>query len=166
MCRVLIDFGATQSYIAMNMIDKLSMPCKLFEHSFSTMLLLGDMMLSTRRLQSATNAIEHRECPTDLIELNILYYDAILGMDLLSKHGTTIDCQKKTVEFRSEEGELFYFKGEVVGFRTPIISALEARNKMKHGCSAYLASVVDKFKETVLKPENVHIVCELPKLFP
>ena len=87
-------------------------------------------------------------------------------MDWLSKHGATIDCRKKIVEFRPKEGEVFSFKGEVAGFRTPIISALEARNMMQHGCSAFLASVVDKSKESELKPKNVHIVCEFPEVFP
>ncbi|XP_062113170.1 uncharacterized protein LOC133824307 [Humulus lupulus] len=124
------------------------------------------MMLSTRWLPSTPITIEGRECPTDLIELSILDYDAILGMNWLSKHGVTIDHQKKDVEFRPEEGEIFSFKGEVVGFHTPIISALEARNMMQHGYLAFLASVVDKSKETELKSENVHIVCEFPEVFP
>ncbi|XP_062104832.1 uncharacterized protein LOC133816256 [Humulus lupulus] len=130
------------------------------------MIPLGDMMLSTRWLQSAPITIEGRECPIDLIELNIPYYDAMLGIDWLSKHGAKIDCQKKTMEFRPEEGGLFSFKGEVVAFRTPIISALEARNMMQHGCSAFLASMVDKSMETELKLENVHIICEFPEVFP
>ncbi|XP_062118821.1 uncharacterized protein LOC133832501 [Humulus lupulus] len=148
MCKVLIDFGAAHSYVSMNMIDKLGMPCKLSEYSFSTMLLSVDMMLSTRWLLSAPITIEGRECPTDLIELNIPDYDAILGMDWLSKHGATIYCRKKIVDFRPKEGELFSFKRELACFRTPIISTLEARNMMQHGCSIFLASVVDKSKET------------------
>ncbi|XP_062086238.1 uncharacterized protein LOC133792353 [Humulus lupulus] len=123
-CRVLIDSGVTYSYVSMNMIDKLGMPCKLFEHRFSAMLPSGEMMLSTRWLQLAPIIIEGRECSTDLIELSIPDYDAILCMDWLSKHGAMIDCWKKTVEFRLEEGEIFSFKGKVAGFRTPIISTL------------------------------------------
>ena len=42
---VLIDYRVTHSYVAMNIIDKLAMPCKMFERSFSTMLLSGDIML-------------------------------------------------------------------------------------------------------------------------
>ncbi|XP_062075655.1 uncharacterized protein LOC133779754 [Humulus lupulus] len=68
MCRVLIDSGVAHSYVSMNMIDKLGMPCKLVEHSFSTMLPSGDMMMSTRWLQSAPITIERRECLADLIE--------------------------------------------------------------------------------------------------
>ncbi|XP_062093936.1 uncharacterized protein LOC133799972 [Humulus lupulus] len=143
-CRVLIDSEVTHSYISMNMIDKLGMPYKLFDHSFSTMLPSGDMMLSTRWLQSTPLIIEGRVCLTDLIEINIPDYDFILGVDWLSKHGASIDCQKKTEEFKPEEGEVFSFKGELAGFRTPIIYALEARNMMQHGCSTFLASVVDK----------------------
>ncbi|XP_062075873.1 uncharacterized protein LOC133780001 [Humulus lupulus] len=45
-------------------------------------------------------SVEGREFLADLIELSIRDYDVILGMDWLSKHGATIDCRKKTVEFR------------------------------------------------------------------
>ncbi|XP_062081011.1 uncharacterized protein LOC133785812 [Humulus lupulus] len=166
MSGVLINCGATHSYISMNMIDKLGMPYKLFEHSYSTMLPSGDTILSTRWLQSTPITIEGRECPTNLIELHIPDYDVILGIDWLSKHGASIDCRRKTMEFRLKEGELFYFKGEVAGFCTHKISALEARNMMQHGCSAFLASVVDKSKETELKPDNMHIVCEFSEVFP
>ncbi|XP_062075729.1 uncharacterized protein LOC133779843 [Humulus lupulus] len=95
---------------------------------------------------SSSIAIESRECPVDLVELDIPDYDAILGMDWLSKHGVTIDYRKKTVEYRIEERELFSFKGE-------------------HGCSKFLDSVVDKSKEIDLKPKNVHIICEVPEVF-
>ncbi|XP_062116820.1 uncharacterized protein LOC133830766 [Humulus lupulus] len=81
MCRVLIYFGATHSYVSMNVIDKLIIPCKLFEHSFSTMLPSGDMTLSTRWLSSTPIMIEGRECPADIIELSIPNYDVIHGMD-------------------------------------------------------------------------------------
>ncbi|XP_062103554.1 uncharacterized protein LOC133814635 [Humulus lupulus] len=80
-CRVLIDSGVTHSYVAMNVIDKLGFPCKLFEHSFSAMLPSGDIMSSTRWLQSFSIVVEGRECPADLIELDIPDYDSIFGMD-------------------------------------------------------------------------------------
>ncbi|XP_062118794.1 uncharacterized protein LOC133832471 [Humulus lupulus] len=148
-CRVLIDCGASHSCVAMNVIDK-----------------LGHIISSTMWLQSASIIVEGRECLADLIELFIPDYDTILGMDWLSKYGETIDCRKRNMEFRTEEEKLFSFKGEVAGFFTPIISALEARNMMQHGCSIFFSIVVDKSKETELIPENVHIVCEFPKVFP
>ncbi|XP_062093970.1 uncharacterized protein LOC133800002 [Humulus lupulus] len=116
MCRALFDFGATHSYVSMNMIDKWSMPCKLFEHNFSTMLQSRDMMLSTRWLLSTPITIEGRECLADLIELSIQVYDFILGMDWLSKHWAMMDGRKKTMEFIPEEGEIFSIRGDVAGF--------------------------------------------------
>ncbi|XP_062100562.1 uncharacterized protein LOC133806481 [Humulus lupulus] len=129
-CRVLIDSGATHSYVAMNVIDKLRLPCKLFERSFSIMLPSGDIMSSARWLQSASIIVEGKECPADLIELDIPDYDTILGMDWLAKYRAMIDCRQNTVEFRPKDGELFSFKGKVVGFCMPIITALSTQNMM------------------------------------
>ncbi|XP_062089556.1 uncharacterized protein LOC133796089 [Humulus lupulus] len=103
-CGVFMDYGATHSYVAMNVIDQSGMPYKVFERSFSKMLPSGDMMSSTRWLQSAFIIVEGRECPTNFIELNIPDYDAILGMDWLSKHGATTEFQQKIVEFKPGEG--------------------------------------------------------------
>ncbi|XP_062085855.1 uncharacterized protein LOC133791961 [Humulus lupulus] len=106
MCRFLVDSRATHSYVSMNVIDKLSMPYKLFEHNFGTMLPSGDMMLPNKWLASTPVIVEDRECPADLIELSIPNYDVILGMDWLSKHGATIYYRKKTVGFRPKEEEV------------------------------------------------------------
>ncbi|XP_062119045.1 uncharacterized protein LOC133832754 [Humulus lupulus] len=100
--RVLIDSGATHSYVAMNVIDKLGLPCKLFERSFGTMLPSGYIMSSTRWLQSASIIVEGRECPTDLIELDILDYDAILGAAVFSK----IDLRSEYHQLKVKERDI------------------------------------------------------------
>ncbi|XP_062080316.1 uncharacterized protein LOC133785071 [Humulus lupulus] len=166
MCRVLIDSRDTHSYVALKIIDKLGFPCKLFGNSFSTMLPSCEVMLSSRWLQLVYVVIEGRKYPTDLIELDIPDYDEILGMDWLTKFGATIECRRKTVVFKPNEGESFSFKEEVMGFRTHVILALKARNMMQHGCSSYLASVLDKSRKIELKRENVHIAMNSRKCFP
>ena len=41
----------------------------------------------------------------DLIQLDLLEFDIILGMDWLSKYGVTIDCQKQKVTLKGEKGK-------------------------------------------------------------
>ena len=65
----------------MNVIDRMNMPCKMFEHTFSTLLTSGDMVLSTKWLPSTPVIVEGRKFPADLIELGIPDYDVILVMD-------------------------------------------------------------------------------------
>ena len=44
--------------------------------------------------------ISERELSADLVILNMIDYDVILGMDFLSKCEATIDCKAKTVSFK------------------------------------------------------------------
>ncbi|ERM98294.1 hypothetical protein AMTR_s00876p00009460, partial [Amborella trichopoda] len=117
----------------------------------------GEVMISSRGVRDAPIRIADKELSGDLIELEMRDYDLILGMDWLSRHGATIDCRKRTVTFTPESGEAFIFEGIKVKSSLPLVTALKAQKMIRAGCQAYLASIVDKSRETTLKPENVHI---------
>ncbi|XP_062093815.1 uncharacterized protein LOC133799841 [Humulus lupulus] len=165
-CKVLFDSGATNSYVSLDIADRLRLNVKRFANSFVTTLPLGELMLSSRWFQAVPIKVEEREHPRDSVEFNMKDYDVILGMDWLTKFGATIDCRRKIVTFRPEEGEQFTFMGEITGVRTPIISALKARSMIQKVFQAFIACIVDKTKETQLRHRDVRIVCEFPGVFP
>ena len=70
-------------------------------------------MIFSRGVPNIVVRIEGRELLVYLIELDLKDYDEILGMDWLAKHRATIDCKGKTVNFQTDGGEQFTFKGEV-----------------------------------------------------
>ncbi|KAM6557670.1 hypothetical protein CsatB_004689 [Cannabis sativa] len=154
LCTVLFDSGATHSFIALKMIDKLELPYVNFSYKFMTELPSGEVMISSRGVRDAPIRIADKELSGDLIELEMRDYDLILGMDWLSRHGATIDCRKRTVTFTPESGEAFIFEGIKVKSSLPLVTALKAQKMIRAGCQAYLASIVDKSRETTLKPEN------------
>ncbi|XP_062086510.1 uncharacterized protein LOC133792620 [Humulus lupulus] len=166
LCTVLFDSGATHSFVSIKMIDRLDKPYEYFRDRFVTELPSGEVMISSRGVCEASVRIEDRELLANLIELDIKDYDVILGMDWLARHGDTIDCKSKMVIFKTEDGGQFFFMGDMTGPRVLIITALEAQRMICNGCQTYLASVVDKSRETQLRPKNVHIVCEFPEVFP
>ena len=55
--------------------------------------------------------IAGRELPVDLIVLNMVDYDVILGMHWLSKYNATIFCRRKNRMFQPYEEETFEYKG-------------------------------------------------------
>jgi len=57
--------------------------------------------------------IQSRKLLANLIELPILEFDIILGMDWLSCHWVTIDYRKKKVEFRQDNQKTFIFQREM-----------------------------------------------------
>ncbi|XP_060968478.1 uncharacterized protein LOC133036026 [Cannabis sativa] len=107
LCTVLFCSGATHSFIALKMIDKLELPYVNFSYKFMMELPSGEVMISSRGVRDAPIRIADKELSGDLIELEMRDYDLILGMDWLSRHGATIDCRKRTMTFTPESGEAF-----------------------------------------------------------
>ncbi|XP_062114248.1 uncharacterized protein LOC133825303 [Humulus lupulus] len=112
-----------------------------------------------------SNRDRRRVCLADLIELDIIDYEVILGMDWLVKYGSTIKCHKKAVKFKLDNGEQFTFVGDVAGLCTPIISALKAHNMIRNGGQTFLTNVVDKTTEIEQMPEDVCVLCEFSEVF-
>ncbi|GJX78838.1 putative reverse transcriptase domain-containing protein [Tanacetum coccineum] len=79
-----------------------------------------------------------------LLLLNVLVYlllpmtmhdfDIILGMDWLSEQQAIIDCQSKRISFRNLENPKFVYHGAPVSGLVKVISAMEARKLIRHGC--------------------------------
>ena len=44
--------------------------------------------------------------------MDVMDFDVILGMDWLSQHYATVDCQRKELIFRIPNGEEFKFVGD------------------------------------------------------
>ncbi|XP_062080959.1 uncharacterized protein LOC133785758 [Humulus lupulus] len=126
----------------------------------------GERMLSSSGVRSIVVKIEGRELPVDWIEIDLKDNDVILGMDWLAKHGATIDSKGKIVNFQTEGGGNFTYKGKVSQNRIPIVSDLKSQWLTSSDCSKFLANVVEKSQEMQLEPKHVHIVCEFSEVFP
>ena len=61
---------------------------------------LSDSLDTYVFLPSCPVLIEGRELLADLVLLDVTDFDVILGMDWLSQHYATIDCQRKEVIVR------------------------------------------------------------------
>ena len=59
-------------------------------------------------------SINQEEFEVDLIQLDSVEFDFVLGMDWLSKHGAMIDCQSQKVTLKSSKG-----KRAINNFRVP-----------------------------------------------
>ena len=102
----------------------------------------------------------------DLVVLDMVDYDVILGMDWLSKYNASIFCRRKKVVFQPFEGETFKYKGTPQGSKWPVVSVIKASKTLIKGCIGYLASIVDKTMKVVIELSNVRVVCEFPDVFP
>ena len=81
----------------------------------------------------------------NLIPLEMLDFDVILGMDWLSNHRASMNCFTKKIRFEKPRYPEFEFVGDRRVLPTCVISALEAKRLLLKGCESYLAHVVDTF---------------------
>nr|GFA67729.1 putative nucleotidyltransferase, ribonuclease H [Tanacetum cinerariifolium] len=92
-------------------------------------------------------------------------FDIILGMDWLTEHRATIDCCSYRVIFGDIHAPEFIYHGSLPGKSMQIISALQARTLLSHGCKGFLATIHD----TTSDVPSIHdqpIVSQFPDVFP
>ena len=70
---------------------------------------LSDSLDTDVILPSCPMLIEGRELLADLVLLDVMDFDVILGMNWLSQQYAMVDCQRKEVIFRIPNDEEFKF---------------------------------------------------------
>ncbi|KAM2439964.1 hypothetical protein PS1_021372 [Malus domestica] len=101
----------------------------------------------------------------NLIPLDIVDFDVILGADWLHYNRAHIDCYGKSVTFHRPGLPEVTFVGERSGVRHGVISVMRAKKLLSKGCQGYLAHVVlnDVVPSSV---EEVGVVRHYPDMFP
>jgi hypothetical protein len=103
--------------------------------------------------------VQRRNLLGDLVILEIVGFDVILGMDWLSRHHASVDCWNKTVIFKPVEETEFAFHGDGLSSPSSILLAI-TRRMVRKGMQGFLAYVHDMNMEQVL------IVREFIDVFP
>ncbi|XP_038892579.1 uncharacterized protein LOC120081622 [Benincasa hispida] len=126
---------------------------------------LGDVIMVDGCYNHCVVLINGQNFYADLLPLELLKFDAILGMDFLSKYHASVDCYKKEVVLRKSNGQdamLTRIKRLAAG---NLISKVKARKLLSKGCKAYLAHVV-VVQGKKINPEDVLVVNEFRDIFP
>ncbi|KAL8104027.1 hypothetical protein AgCh_028305 [Apium graveolens] len=82
-----------------------------------------------------------RNHKVNLLPMEMHDFDIILGMDWLSEHRATIDCQGKRVIFGDAGKPEFVYQGTQPKGEVKLIYALKASKLLSKGCNGYLAFV-------------------------
>ena len=125
----------------------------------------GDPLFSNIVVRDSKVLTEGQEFPTDLVALDMMDFDVVLGMDWLSRHRATLYCYKKEVKFHRRRNLEVKFRGIRRGLSSNIISAMAALRMQRKGFQGYLAYVVESEKEGILVDE-IPVVREFPDVFP
>ncbi|XP_070013718.1 uncharacterized protein [Nicotiana sylvestris] len=133
---VLFDPGSTYSYMSSHLALYLVVPYdSLSAHMFVSMH-VGDSIVVDRVYHSCVITIGSLETSTNLLLLDMVDFNVILGMDLLSLYHAILDYRAKT-----------------------------ARRMVEKGCLAYLAYIRDS-NEEIPSMDSVLVVLEFPEVFP
>jgi len=105
------DSGTTDSFVNPAFAKELaSKPSEMNVQLYVTTP-LGSTYYTNLVFRNCPIQLEGRILPVDLVQLNIQGWDVILGIDWLTRHKVTIDCERKLVTFSTSDGERVTFKG-------------------------------------------------------
>ncbi|XP_070029884.1 uncharacterized protein [Nicotiana sylvestris] len=161
----LIDAGSTLSYvtpfIAMGFRIE---PDQLYEPFFvSTQ--VGKSITAARIYRGCVVKVRGRDTVDDLIDLGMVDFDVIMGMDWLYSCFAKLDCRTRTIRLEFPHEPVIERKGDNVVPRGRFIFYLKAAKMIKKGCIYYLVRVTDTNAE-VLNLEFVPVVNEFLDVFP
>ncbi|KAM2285905.1 hypothetical protein ACFX1S_038449 [Malus domestica] len=101
----------------------------------------------------------------NLVPLDIIDFDVILGMDWLHCNHARLDCYEKVVTFHRPGMPTVMFIGECGGLKHGVITTMRARQLLSKGCQGYLAHVM-LAKEITASVEDIGVVRHFPNVFP
>ena len=140
---MLFDPGATHSFVSPSYAKKLDKGKMIMENPLAISTPLGEIVEVNYMYRSCEIMIGDSRLYADLIELPILEFDVILGMEWLSANYATMDCYRNKITFKPLGVPEFVFQGDHNGIPSTLISAIAAKRLLKKGCQGYLAHVRD-----------------------
>nr|GFB75726.1 putative reverse transcriptase domain-containing protein [Tanacetum cinerariifolium] len=162
---VLFDTGVAHSVISSAFASRVTMTPTLLEHVLCTSTPMQDSVRITHVYRNLPLQFDDKIRAINALPLDICEFDIILGMDWLTEHHATIDCRSYRVIFGDIHAPEFIYHGSLPGKSMQIISALQARTLLSHGCEGFLATI----RDTTSKVPSIHdqpIVSEFLDVFP
>lgn len=126
---------------------------------------IGEFLVVDQVLRSCLVTIQGYDTRADLIMLDMIDFDVILGMDWLSPYHVVLDCYAKTVTLSMPGVPPVLWQAAYSHTPTGIISFIRARRLVASGCLAYLAHIRDVSREGP-SVDSVPVVREYADVFP
>ncbi|XP_075096565.1 uncharacterized protein LOC107786335 [Nicotiana tabacum] len=161
----LIDPGSTLYYVTPYIAKKFGIkPEKLCE-PFEVSTPVGESVIARYIYRGCPVKVHRRLAVTNLVELEMLDFDVIMGMDWLESCYAKVGCRIKIVSFEFPGEPVLEWKGDAVAPRGRFISYLKARKMISKGYIYHLVRVKDADAQ-IPTLQSVPIVNEFPEVFP
>ena len=129
----LIDPGSTLSYVTSLVAEKFNRTPEFLVKSFEVSTPVGESIIAKRVYRNCIVTVGGHDTLADLIELEMVDFDVIMGMDWLASCYAMVDCQAKKVSFHFTYMTIFEWKGNVGAPRGKFIPYLKAREMIPKG---------------------------------
>ena len=162
---ILIDPGATHSFISMGFISNVNVESQPIDCSIVVSLLTWDSRLAESVYMDSRVIIGGKELLENLILLDIHDFDVILGIDWLSIHHATVDCYRKEVRFcRPGQTEVVFY-GLRKTLTNSIMTAMKANKMLRKSYQGYLDYAIE-LRDSGSRLEDIPVVREFSDVFP
>ncbi|XP_070046618.1 uncharacterized protein [Nicotiana tomentosiformis] len=127
--------------------------------------LVDKSIVATRVYRGCVVTVRGQDTVADLIELGMVDFDIIMGMDWLHSCFAKLDYRTRTMRFEFPSEPLVEWKGDNVVPKSRFISYLKATKMINNGCIYYFVRVMDTDAEAPTL-ESVPVVKEFLEVFP
>nr|GEX16244.1 putative reverse transcriptase domain, ribonuclease H-like domain, aspartic peptidase domain protein [Tanacetum cinerariifolium] len=161
---VLFDSSSDRSFVDTRFSSMLNIDPVKIGASYEVELGDGRVVTTNTVLKGCTLNLVNHIFKINLISIELGMFDIIIGMDCLVKHDAVIVCGEKVVHI-PYGNKMLIVKSDKGVSRLKVISCIKARKYVKRGCYLFLAHVMEK-KSKEKRLEDVHVICDFPKVFP
>ncbi|XP_073017845.1 uncharacterized protein [Primulina eburnea] len=160
----LFDCGATHSFVSRRFAKKLKLAHDILSEPLRVATPASKTIETQKVYRNCEICINEQTFEVELIQLNMVEFDIILGMDWLAKNHAIVDCQKKKIRLQTHTKEEVLFHGKSKE-RKFLLSASQAWKAIKGGEEIYLAVINEVKEEEVPKMADIPIVQEFQMFF-
>ncbi|XP_070026438.1 uncharacterized protein [Nicotiana sylvestris] len=162
---VLFDPGSTYLYMSSLFAHFLDIPRESLGTFVYVSTPVDDSLVVDQIYRSYVVTFYGYETRADLLLLDIIDFEVILGMDWLSPYHTILDCHANTVTLAVPELPILEWKCSSFSSSSRVISFMKARHLVDEGCLVYIAYVRDTTVESPMI-DSVPVVREFADVFP
>ncbi|XP_019258898.1 PREDICTED: uncharacterized protein LOC109237094 [Nicotiana attenuata] len=157
--------GSTLSYVTPYIAKKFGVELEKLCEPFEVSTPVGELVIARCIYRGCPVKVRHRLTVADLVELEMLDFDVIMGMDWLESCYAKVGCRTKIVCFEFPGEPVLEWKGDAVTPRGRFISYLKARKMISKGYIYHLVRVKDADAQ-IPTLQSVPIANEFPEVFP